>query len=104
MDNFYLLIDMRIMMSACHTILGGKSSSMLARLAVQWQATEIEEGEKKETPLPLSGSGVHKGDNRGRQRATEAALPLAVNSQQVWQSCIHRVQQILVTVTLCHSN
>ena len=48
---------------------------MLARLAVQWQATEIEGGEKKETPLPLSGSGVHKGDNRGSQRATEAALP-----------------------------
>ena len=72
---------------------------MLARLAVQWQATEIEEGEKKETPLPLSGSGVHKGDNRGNEQQKQLSLPLAVNSQQVWQSCIHRVQQISVTMT-----
>ena len=64
---------------------------MLARLEVQWQATEIEEGEKKETPLPLSGSGVHKGDNRGSEQQKQLSLPLAVNSQQVWQSCIHRV-------------
>ena len=50
---------------------------MLARLEVQWQATEIEEGEKKETPLPLSGSGVHKGDNRGSEQQKQLSLWLS---------------------------